>query len=358
MEKITPEEFKELIRDLNTFDCPPAVMIFGEPGIGKSYASKEIAEELKREYMPLSLGRLEAYDIKGMPDLSKEFMVWKPPQMWNDIIKKKGNVLLHFDEFTLADEAVQGAVLDIVQMKKIDDIKLPDNTMIVISGNMGGDDGTFAKSITSALTGGRSMVFQMKKPSLREWLAYQQPCKIIKDFLTANPTHLYRGPNLVEPFSPWTCPRSWSLYDIVIKKLEIDSQSDMASRKKAIRYAKSMLSEETVNIFIDFMENSLIEVMKVLDREEMAVEKFLKADNFRQAGLIKEAVKQRITPKASKLEKFQGLLDLLVKREMPKELIALFAEQLVKEDPEILVSLMINKMTLDTWADKLAYDTK
>ena len=74
--------------------------------------------------------------------------------------------------------------------------------------------------------------------------------------------------------------------------------------------------------------------------------------------MIKEAVKQRITPKASKLEKFQGLLDLLVKREMPKELIALFAEQLVKEDPEILVSLMINKMTLDTWADKLAYDTK
>ena len=74
MEKITPEEFKEIIRDFHKFENPPAVMVFGEPGIGKSYAAAEIAHELGRKYIPLSLGRLEAYDIKGIPDLSKDFM--------------------------------------------------------------------------------------------------------------------------------------------------------------------------------------------------------------------------------------------------------------------------------------------
>lgn len=357
MEKLTPEEFKETIREVNIFEDPPCLMIFGEPGIGKSYAAKEIAAELGRKYIPLSLGRLEAYDIKGMPDLSKQFMEWKPPHIWSDIIDAKGNVLLHFDEFTLADENVQGAVLDIVQMKKIDDITLPKKTMIVISGNMGGDDGTFAKVITSALTGGRAVIFQMKKPNIREWFAYQEPCGIIRGFLEVHPKHLYRGPNSAEPFAPWSCPRSWSLLDNVTSRLELDKpRPDRQQTKKILKYAKAILSEDTVNYFIDYLENSVIEVEKVLNKDEAAVRKFLESENFRQSGLIKEAARYEVKPKEKKRELFQGMVDLIIKNKLPAELLALFAEELVKRDPETLVKLRVKDITLDTWADKLTFE--
>ncbi len=352
MEKITPKEFKEIIRGLNTFDNPPAVMIFGEPGIGKSYAAKEIAEELGRRYMPLSLGRLEAYDIKGMPDLSAEFMKWKPPALWREIIENDGNVLLHFDEFTLADEAVQGAVLDIIQMKKIDDIHLPEKTMITVSGNMGGDDGTFAKVITSALTGGRALVFRMKKPSVKEWIEYQKPCSVLEKFLSVNPIHLYRGPNAAEPFSPWSCPRSWSLFDSVIKKLELEKKE---KKTELIRYAKSMLSEESVTVFMDYIDNTIIEAVKVLDGDEASLIKFLEADSFRQAALVKEVARMDMKER-NKREKLQFFTGILAEKIGSNELLALFAEELVKTDPQTLVQLKVKGIAMDKWADKLAYD--
>lgn len=353
MEKLTPEEFKEVVRDLNKFENPPAIMVFGEPGIGKSFAAKEIAAELKREYIPLSLGRLEAYDIKGMPDIHKEFMEWKPPVIWSNIIKAGGNVLLHLDEFTLADEAVQGAVLDIIQMKKIDDIHLPEKTMIVISGNMGGDDGTFAKVITSALTGGRAIVFKMKKPTVREWCKYQSPCESIKNFLEANQPHIYRGPNPAEPFAPWSCPRSWSLLDAVAKKLELE---DPDSRKKLIMYAKAILSEDTVNLLIDYLENTVIDAELILQGDKEAIKKFLAADNFRQSGLVKEVTKIDIKNRPKKREALQSFVDVILEKGLPKEMLALFAEELVKQDPETLTKLMVNGITLDAWADKLAFE--
>ncbi|HRU39027.1 MAG TPA: AAA family ATPase [Candidatus Goldiibacteriota bacterium] len=353
MENLSPKEFKEVIRSLHDFENPPAVMVFGEPGIGKSFAAKEIAEELGRAYMPLSLGRLEAYDIKGMPDLSKEFMEWKPPVIWEEIIKAGGNVLLHFDEFTLADEAVQGAVLDIIQMKKIDDKKLPDKTMIVISGNMGGDDGTFAKVITSALTGGRAIIFRMKKPTVREWVAYQKPSKLIENFLEANSSHLYRGPNTAEPFAPWSCPRSWSLLDSVIKKLKLE---DAGSRRSLAMFARGVLSEDTVNHFLDYAENTVIDASKVASGDPAATRKFLEADNFRQSGIVKEIAKMEVKVRAKKREMLQAFLDMMVKNSLPKEMVALFAEELVKHDPETLVKLTVAGVPLDSWADKLAFE--
>jgi hypothetical protein len=358
MEKITPEEFKEIIRDFHKFENPPAVMVFGEPGIGKSYAAAEIAHELGRKYIPLSLGRLEAYDIKGMPDLSKDFMEWKPPIIWSDIIKEKGNVVLHFDEFTLADENVQGAVLDIVQMKKIDDIKLPDQTIIIISGNMGGDDGTFAKILTSALTGGRAAIFQMKKPTVPEWLEYQKPCAIIHEFLKFQERQLYRGPNTAEPFSPWTCPRSWSLFDSVIKKLQLDPRAEKKDRIKFIKYGRALLSEDTMNSLSDFVDNAQIDVKKLLEGDKLTIERFMTTDSFRQAGVIKEAARAEIKPKQSKKEALQALLNLILKRDMSRELIALFAEELVKTDPETLTKLMVNEIALDKWADKLTFELR
>lgn len=353
MENLTPREFKEVIRDLHAFENPPAVMVFGEPGIGKSYAAKEIAEELGRKYMPLSLGRLEAYDIKGMPDLSKDFMEWKPPILWSEIIKAGGNVLLHFDEFTLADEAVQGAVLDIIQMKKIDDMKLPDKTMIVISGNMGGDDGTFARVITSALTGGRAVVFKMKKPTVREWIYYQKPSKLIEKFLEAFQPHLYRGPNPAEPFAPWSCPRSWSLLDMVVKKLNLE---DASEKKRLMMFARGVLSEDTVNHFMDYVENTLIDAEKVAAGDSLAVRKFIDADNFRQSGIVKEIAKMEVKVKGKKKEMLQSFVDVLVSNSLPKELLALFAEELVKHDPETLVKLTVGGVPLDSWADKLAFE--
>jgi len=83
---------------------------------------------------------------------------------------------------------------------------------------------------------------------------------------------------------------------------------------------------------------------------------FLAADNFRQSGLVKEAARKEIKPQVKKREKLQAFMDLLIKNSLPTELLALFAEELVKTDPETLVELRVGTVRLDEWADKLTFD--
>jgi len=146
---------------------PPTLMFFGDPGVGKTFGIVDVAKELEAEYIPLSLGRLEAYDIKAA--IKSAITAAQAGR----------RVIVHCDEPTLADEAVQGAVLDVVLQKTIDDLKLPDSIQFIFTSNMGGGENSlFAKILTSALIGGIGFIYEVKPPEIpgiEEWLNYQEP---------------------------------------------------------------------------------------------------------------------------------------------------------------------------------------
>jgi Cdc6-like AAA superfamily ATPase len=54
--KITPQELSNMLRILDNMDNPPALMVYGPPGIGKTSILKEFAEsknyELRVKHFP------------------------------------------------------------------------------------------------------------------------------------------------------------------------------------------------------------------------------------------------------------------------------------------------------------------
>jgi len=321
MYPLTIQEFKNLIQQFNKVPNPPTFFLLGDPGIGKSYGVREVANEMGRKYIPLSLGRLEAPDLKGMPDLSKDYMVWKPPVIWQKIIEAKGNVVLHLDEFTIADEAVQDATLDLIHDKTIDDVRLPKNTMIVLSGNTGGDDGTNARAVSSAITGGRTCIFKITRPSTKEWLSYQKPVAAIKRFVESTQAALVSGADPNKPFEPWTCPRSFSKLDEAIKDLglNLDDEHDAGL---ALILANGYLKADTAQAFGRMLQDKLLNIEKLLKFVDTEWVRWDKATDDSKSLAIKDIVAHFFEGKKYKDDTrraaVQKFVDFVVERKTTK----------------------------------------
>jgi hypothetical protein len=362
MKKVTAKQFVKVIGEMSELTNPKTLMVYGVPGIGKTYAIKNTAEKLGREYISLSLGRLEAYDIKGIPDNTGTYVRWVPPEFWRTVIETKGNCIVHFDEFTLAQEDVQGAVLDIVLEKRVDNLKLPEKTMFIVSGNMGGDDGTTARPITSALTGGRGLVFQMVPPTVSEWVEFQKPVEYISAFLKANQKSIYTGPNLKEPFEPWTCPRAWSAMDDILKersKKGVDLSSD-AGQVLMIELAEAMLSPKTVVEFRDFMKDELLDVAKLVRNDEKEWAKYKRVRPVKQAYALDEAVKYFDPKESSEFknkeelkEALETFLDNALKAKTEPEALVSFTSKLLSLDPFFMDGIKMGGVPMPKYHDKL-----
>jgi len=342
MEKITANGWKKIVAEMSQLPNPKSLMLFGDPGTGKTVATREAAEELGRKYIPVSLGRVEAPDIKGLPMLCEETKTTSffPPAMWLEAEKHKGMVLYHFDEFTLASGDVQGAVLDVVQSKSIDEIQLPPNTMIVLSGNKGGDDGTFAQVITSALTGGRAFIYEMVRPSVTEWLQYQKPAQTIETYIKKRGFDaLFSHPDKDDPLAPWANARSWSVLDEVVKGLEslgIKPGTDNY-KERVVVYARGILNAKIAKDFSKHVNDSIIDPKDLINNVSEAWASYVKIDKLNRLALLKEVVdtlfnSKEWKDKAVRKDAAQKVLDILVKKEKNDEIKAAYLSRVGDND--------------------------
>jgi hypothetical protein len=219
----------------------------------------------------------------------------------------------------------QGAILDLVLQKKIDDFQLPEDLIIVMSGNIGDEDGTFARPITSALTGGRAMVFAMVPPSIKEWFTYEKDINAgIKEYLEANPYSLYEKPHREKPHEPWSCPRSWSRFNEWCKHVGLDVKKD---QEKFLMDAELFLSPVTAAEMRDHFEKSAIDVERLVKGAVDTWEKFKAAKDFRQIATIRKVVKEVFDNSASidnKLKDAQDLLDRMEKIKIKDQVVSEF----------------------------------
>ncbi len=193
------------------------VMIWGQPGIGKSDIVKELAAKLQEKTNKVVLihdVRLSLYtpiDLIGIPcpDEHKEYTVYLRPEMFK--MDDSPNVIniLFFDEITNATPSTAASCYQIILDRKIATHQLPDNCYVLCAGNRTID---------------RSGVYKMLKPlanrmshvelvtSLNDWKkwAYRQ-----KDFDSRVIAFLNYRPNLLCVYDPssdyvaFPTPRSW-----------------------------------------------------------------------------------------------------------------------------------------------------
>ena len=128
-------------------DCDFSYMmpfhLWGSPGLGKStlvYELKDYIEKTYHKHVHLLDLRLYLYspiDFKGIPYANKEHTqtIWLKPEMFHLDASIETINIIFLDELLLAKESVLSPALQLVLERRIDQVQLPSNTIIIAASN-------------------------------------------------------------------------------------------------------------------------------------------------------------------------------------------------------------------------------
>lgn len=110
-----------------------AIMLWGPPGVGKSSIVKQVAEELKQEFLRYGLPTTDYNQICGVPwrDEEHQRYIRKPLLQ----IPSEGQGVYVLDDFTGAPDAVQKIALDLVLERRLLEERLGDGWLLVFCAN-------------------------------------------------------------------------------------------------------------------------------------------------------------------------------------------------------------------------------
>lgn len=114
------------------------VLLWGEPGIGKTAALTQLADALELPLTTVIASVHEPSDFAGLPvvgdDPATQGVPMAPPD-WAVRLVRAGHGLLFLDELSTAPPAVQAALLRVVLERRIGALQLPPGVRIVAAAN-------------------------------------------------------------------------------------------------------------------------------------------------------------------------------------------------------------------------------
>lgn len=114
------------------------VLLWGEPGIGKTAALTQLADSLELPLTTVIASVHEPSDFSGLPvvgdDPAVQGVPMAPPD-WAVRLVRAGKGLLFLDELSTAPPAVQAALLRLVLERRIGALRLPPGVRIVAAAN-------------------------------------------------------------------------------------------------------------------------------------------------------------------------------------------------------------------------------
>nr|WP_107486056.1 AAA family ATPase [Streptomyces sp. MUSC 14] len=114
------------------------VLLWGEPGIGKSAALEQLAAGLGLPLETVIASVHEPSDFAGLPVVGDDPAVTGVPMAppdWAVRLARTGAGLLFFDELSSAPPAVQAALLRVVLERRVGSLVLPEGVRIVAAAN-------------------------------------------------------------------------------------------------------------------------------------------------------------------------------------------------------------------------------
>ncbi|MFH9466382.1 AAA family ATPase [Streptomyces clavifer] len=114
------------------------VLLWGEPGIGKSAGMEQLAAGLGLGLETVIASVHEPSDFAGLPVVGDDPAVTGVPMAppdWAVRLARRGQGLLFFDELSSAPPAVQAALLRVVLERRVGSLELPEAVRIVAAAN-------------------------------------------------------------------------------------------------------------------------------------------------------------------------------------------------------------------------------
>ncbi|MFR9749814.1 AAA family ATPase [Nocardia sp. 004] len=210
------------------------VLLWGEPGIGKTAALTQLAADLDLPLTTVIASVHEPSDFSGLPiigDDPAEHGVPMAPPDWAVRLVRAGRGLLFLDELSTAPPAVQAALLRLVLERRIGAIQLPPGVRIVAAANppSSAADGwelspplanrfvhlqwTHDHDVVVRGLGGtwpHATLPRLAPEKLSEAVAFARRAVCV--LLAARPALVHRLPSTeTRRGGPWPSPRSWEM---------------------------------------------------------------------------------------------------------------------------------------------------
>ncbi|MBF9070733.1 AAA family ATPase [Streptacidiphilus fuscans] len=208
------------------------VLLWGEPGIGKTAALTQLAASLDLPLTTVIASVHEPTDFSGLPvvgdDPAVQGVPMAPPQ-WAVELVRAGRGLLFLDELSTATPAVQAALLRVVLERRVGALQLPPEVRIVAAANprASAADGwelspplanrfvhlywVHDREVVVRGLGGvwpRAELPRLAPEKLPDAVAYAR--RAVCGFLEARPTLIHRLPSTeTRRGGAWPSPRSW-----------------------------------------------------------------------------------------------------------------------------------------------------
>ncbi|MEV2192019.1 MoxR family ATPase [Streptomyces phaeochromogenes] len=210
------------------------VLLWGEPGIGKTAALTQLAASLDLPLTTVIASVHEPSDFSGLPvigdDPAEQGVPMAPPD-WAVQLVRAGRGLLFLDELSTAPPAVQAALLRLVLERRIGALQLPPGVRIVAAANprSSAADGwelspplanrfvhlqwTHDHDVVVRGLGGtwpRATLPRLDPERLPEAVRFAR--RAVCELLSARPGLVHRLPsNETRRGGPWPSPRSWEM---------------------------------------------------------------------------------------------------------------------------------------------------
>ncbi|MFI1760631.1 AAA family ATPase [Streptomyces sp. NPDC020800] len=210
------------------------VLLWGEPGIGKTAALTQLSTALDLPLTTVIASVHEPSDFSGLPvvgdDPAEQGVPMAPPD-WAVRLVRAGRGLLFLDELSTAPPAVQAALLRLVLERRIGALRLPPGVRIVAAANprSSAADGwelspplanrfvhlqwTHDQDVVVRGLGGtwpRATLPRLDAQTLPEAVTFAR--RAVCGFLSARPTLVHRLPGgESRRGGAWPSPRSWEM---------------------------------------------------------------------------------------------------------------------------------------------------
>ncbi|SDZ20036.1 MoxR-like ATPase [Micromonospora pattaloongensis] len=308
-----------------TADLP--VLLWGEPGIGKTAALSQLAADLELPLTTVIASVHEPSDFSGLPivgdDPAEQGVPMAPPD-WAVRLVRTGRGLLFLDELSTAPPAVQAALLRLVLERRVGTLRLPPAVRIVAAANprSSAADGwelspplanrfvhlqwTYEHDVVVRGLGGtwpRTALPRLDRTRLPDAVSLAR--RAVCAFLSARPGLVHRMPtDEARRGGPWPSPRSW---DMALRLIAF------ATAAGTSRDVLSMLVRGTVG------DGPGLELLASLDRLDLPDPEELLADptgaalpergDLRQAVLDAVVAAVRKRPEKARWDAAWALLD-------------------------------------------------
>ncbi|BCJ40082.1 ATPase AAA [Actinoplanes ianthinogenes] len=262
------------------------VLLWGEPGIGKTAALHQLAESLDLPLTTVIASVHEPTDFSGLPVIGADPAVHGVPMAppdWAVRLAEAGRGLLFLDELSTAPPAVQAALLRLVLERRVGALTLPPGVRIVAAANPRGSaaDGwelsaplanrfvhlrwTYEHDVVVRGLGGtwpRTTLPRLDPGRLTEAVAHGR--RAVCELLTARPKLVHQLPKSeTQRGGAWPSPRTW---DMAVRMIAF------ATAAGTSREVLSMLVRGVVG------DGPGLELLALLDRMELPDPEELLAD--------------------------------------------------------------------------------